>query len=91
MNKFNLNINFTIYLIISSMLFSQNSALEGTVTDSLNGNELIGANVFIVGTSLGAATNDDGSYNINNVKPGTYKVKVSYIGYETKEIELDLS
>mgnify|MGYP006107668389 FL=1 len=91
MSKFNLNINFTIYLIISSILFSQNSTLEGSVADSLNGNELIGANVFIVGTSLGAATNDDGSYKINNVTPGTYKVKVSYIGYETKEIELDLS
>ncbi len=91
MSKFNLNINFTIYLIISSILFSQNSTLEGSVADSLNENELIGANVFIVGTSLGAATNDDGSYKIKNVTPGTYKVKVSYIGYETKEIELDLS
>jgi hypothetical protein len=47
MNKSNLNINFTIYLIISSILFSQKSTLEGTVGDSLNGNKLIGAKYLL--------------------------------------------
>ena len=34
------------------------------------------------------ATDNDGKYNISNVSPGTYNIKVSYIGYETAEREL---
>ena len=31
---------------------------------------LVGANVYVVGTSLGAATNDEGSFIITNITPG---------------------
>ena len=77
--------------ITSSLLYSQNASISGTVKDSLNGDELIGANVFIKGTSLGSATAKNGQYQINNVALGTYTVKVSYIGYQSKEIEITLS
>jgi len=77
--------------ITSSLLYSQNASISGTVKDSLNSDELIGANVFIKGTSLGAATANNGQYQINNVALGTYTVKVSYIGYQSKEIEITLS
>ena len=77
--------------ITSSLLYSQSASISGTVKDSLNSNELIGANVFIQGTSLGAATTNNGQYQINNVGLGTYTVKVSYIGYQSKEIEITLS
>ena len=77
--------------ITSSLLYSQSASISGTVKDNLNGDELIGANVFIQGTSLGAATANNGQYQINNVGLGTYTVKVSYIGYQSKEIEITLS
>ena len=77
--------------ITSSLLYSQSASISGTVKDNLNGDELIGANVFIQGTSLGAATTNNGQYQINNVGLGTYTVKVSYIGYQSKEIEITLS
>ena len=73
----------------ASIIFSQNAILTGTVVDSSNGKPLVGANVFIVGTSLGSATTDKGSFNINNINTGSYKIKVSYIGYESKELEVD--
>ncbi len=60
--------------ITSSLLYSQSASISGTVKDSLNSNELIGANVFIKGTSLGAATANNGQYQINNVGLGTYTV-----------------
>ena len=68
----------------ASIIFSQNAILTGTVVDSSNGKPLVGANVFIVGTSLGSATTDKGSFNINNINTGSHKIKVSYIGYEPK-------
>ncbi len=57
--------------------------LRGTITDMDTGEPLIGANVIIVGTSFGAATNIDGEYSILNLEAGTYDVKASYIGYQT--------
>ena len=82
---------FFVILITTTSAFGQNSSIKGTVSDSLNGNMLVGANVYVVGTSLGAATNDEGSFIITNITPGSYKIKVSYIGYKANEIELDLS
>jgi TonB-dependent receptor len=75
--------------VTTSQIISQ-GLLKGVVTDSLTNNELIGANVFIVGTSLGSATNIDGKYTINAISPGKYIVKVSYIGYKAKETEVEI-
>ncbi len=60
--------------------------LIGKVTDE-SGKPLPGANVFVVGTKLGTATDSDGNYFILNIPPGTYTIKVTYLGYESKEIE----
>ena len=78
-----------IFIFITTALINAQSAtIKGVVSDSVNANALIGANVIIEGTSLGMATDNDGKYNISNVSPGTYNIKVSYIGYETVEKEL---
>ena len=91
MKKYRLNFYLLIMMSSTAMIFGQNATLTGTVKDSSNGNALVGANVFISGTSLGAAATDDGLFTINNIKPGSYKVKVSYIGYKSKEIEIELA
>jgi hypothetical protein len=57
--------------------------LAGTIKDGQTGEPLIGANVIIEGTNLGAATNVNGEYVILNISPGKYSVKYSFIGYET--------
>lgn len=59
------------------------SSIRGVITDDGNGETLIGVNVIIVGSSAGAASGIDGSYQIP-IGPGEYSVRVSYIGYETK-------
>ncbi|MGH7600641.1 MAG: TonB-dependent receptor, partial [bacterium] len=48
---------------------------------------LPGTNVVIVGTTLGAATDLDGYYNIINIPPGKYTVKFSLIGYQTVTVQ----
>jgi len=91
MKKFISNYYILAFYITGTFLYGQSASISGTVKDSLNGDKLIGANVFIQGTSLGAATTDNGEYKINNVGLGTYTVKVSYIGYQSREIEITLS
>jgi len=74
--------------ITTAFINAQSATLKGVVSDSVNANALIGANVIIEGTSLGIATDNDGKYNISNINPGTYNIIVSYIGYKTAEKEL---
>jgi hypothetical protein len=57
--------------------------LVGKVTDKNSRDPLIGANIFIQGTTLGAIAGNDGRFIIINIPPGAYSVKVSFIGYET--------
>ncbi len=57
--------------------------ISGRVTDKETGEPLIGANVMVDGTPLGAATDTDGNYYILQVSPGTYTVRFTMIGYQT--------
>ncbi len=57
--------------------------ITGRVVDAETGEPLIGVNIIIEGTDLGAATDETGSYLIFNIPPGTYTVVASYIGYQT--------
>ena len=68
--------------IMISAAFAQYGTISGTVVDRETGETLIGANVIVIGTSLGAATNLDGKFNIVNIPAGSYAVKVTYVGYQ---------
>ncbi|GBD92539.1 TonB-dependent Receptor Plug Domain protein [bacterium BMS3Abin05] len=57
--------------------------IAGYVRDKSNNQPLPGANVIIVGTQMGAATDANGYFYIINIPPGVYKVQVRMIGYET--------
>ncbi|MEJ5305207.1 MAG: TonB-dependent receptor [Ignavibacteria bacterium] len=75
--------------LMFNYIYAQTSTgkLAGKVTDARTGDPLPGANVLIVGTELGAATNAKGEYFIINVVPGTYDVRVSFVGYATQIIK----
>ena len=57
--------------------------ISGKIIDATTGEPLIGANVIIMSTNLGAATDFDGNYFIINIPPGKYEVKASIIGYNS--------
>jgi TonB-dependent receptor len=64
----------------------KNNVIKGVVIDSLTHEALVGANVFVIGTSLGCATNIEGEFRITNVTDGTYQIRISYVGYTTKDL-----
>jgi outer membrane receptor protein involved in Fe transport len=84
----NLVTNFilAVLLIMSSPLFAQSGVgkLNGKIIDAQTREPLIGANVVVVNTNLGAASNVNGEYFILNIPPGTYDIRVSYVGYTPK-------
>lgn len=55
--------------------------LEGIVLDSQSGEPLIGANVMLSGTNLGASTDAKGKFRIQRIPTGEYELLTSYIGY----------
>ncbi len=61
--------------------------ISGKVTSTESGEQLIGINIVIEGTTMGAASGLDGSYLINNIEPGAYTLIVSGIGYQKTRIE----
>lgn len=60
--------------------------ISGTVTTE-NGQPVAGANVILTGTRTGASTGSDGEFTMIDVSPGTYNVRVSYVGYASLIIE----
>ncbi|MEJ2505469.1 MAG: TonB-dependent receptor, partial [Ignavibacteriaceae bacterium] len=74
---------FTLLLIPILVYAGTTGKLKGKITDLDSGEPLVGANVLVLGTSFGAATDVNGEYTILNLDAGTYDVKASYIGYQT--------
>ncbi|MDP3832133.1 MAG: TonB-dependent receptor, partial [Ignavibacteriaceae bacterium] len=73
---------FLIFLMTSQLNVAQSrSKIQGTVKDAQTGEVLFGANVVILDTYFGAATDVHGKYFIINVPVGTYRVQASTIGY----------
>jgi len=60
---------------------AQNASVHGTVFDRDTGEELIGANILLVGTTMGATTDIDGKFTVRGVPAGTYSVRISFVGY----------
>ncbi len=61
--------------------------ISGRVTDAKTNEPLTGANVVLVNTRLGAATDLDGYYTILNIPPDRYSVQVRMVGYRTTTIQ----
>ena len=61
--------------------------ITGRILDAQTNEPLIGVNVFLQNTQLGAATDARGRYSMINIPPGTYSVMISMMGYETKVVQ----
>ena len=81
-------IYFLLFLFLalsSSNIFAgTNGKISGVILDSKTGQPIIGANVIVLGTTLGAATDVSGAYFVLNVPPGIYSVRASFMGYRSE-------
>ena len=72
-----------LFLIFTALLVAGTTGkIAGKLTDASSKEPIVGANVMIVNTTLGASTDIDGYYCILNVPPGTYDVRVSCVGFQ---------
>ncbi len=59
-------------------------SISGTITDSSTGETIIGATVYEESTGTGARTNMYGFYSLSLPEGKSYRLRVTYLGYETK-------
>lgn len=75
-------------LLLSSLLFSQERTIRGTITDAEDGLELIGATVMVKGTTTGTITDYLGAYELS-VPAGMDTLTISYTGYNLVDVAID--
>jgi len=75
-----------VILLLPQKLFSQGK-IAGKVTDAISGEGLPGVNVALEGLQQGAVTDIDGNYIILNVRPDSYNVIFTFVGFATRKIE----
>ncbi len=65
----------------------QSGSIEGIITDKKNQETLIGTNVVIDGTMKGTITDAKGYFQLTDLAPGIYKLRISYVSYAPVVLE----
>ena len=73
----------TVFFTMQS--FGQKGNIRGSVFDGKTGEFLPGVTIFVEGTTMGTITDLDGKFNLG-IEPGTYQLRISFISYETLNI-----
>ena len=79
---------FILFIILGLPLFGK--SINGFVRDDANGETLSFVNVFIKDSNLGASTNQEGYFVIQNVTNGEFVIVASIIGYQLTQQKITL-
>lgn len=81
-------ISIVFLLFLPWLLFAGTTGkISGRVTDAKTGEALIGANVLLAGTMIGAATDLKGNFIILTIPPGSYTLRALMLGYQNVRME----
>ncbi|MEY4274364.1 MAG: hypothetical protein RL638_1312 [Bacteroidota bacterium] len=75
--------------LLSLASFAQTAQISGLVQSASN-EALPGASILLVGTVRGVQSNNAGQYILKGLKPGKYTIKVSFVGLQSAEKEINL-
>ena len=83
-----MNVKLSLVVLLLAALSSwvladTKGKIAGTLTDAVTKEPVVGANIMIVGTTLGASSDENGYYCVLNVPPGRYDLRISCIGFQT--------
>ncbi|PZX46992.1 TonB-dependent receptor [Algoriphagus chordae] len=81
------------FLFISTLAFSQ-GIIRGKIINPVNNEPVAFANVLVLETELGAISDENGEYEITDIPPGLYNVRVSFVGFKNKtafEVQVTLA
>lgn len=76
-----------LFLTLSGAAFAQEGTLRGTIKDAKTKEDIIGATILVQGINKGAATDINGFFSFAKLPVGSYSLKISYVGYDSKIYE----
>jgi hypothetical protein len=74
---------FILSITQQSVINAQNATIKGFVYEKESGEPVIFTNVYLKKTSIGATTDVNGYFVINQIPPGNYTLMVTYLGYDS--------
>lgn len=80
-----------VFVLITSFAYAQTGSIQGTVLDDESGEPLIGANALIKGSTTGTITDIEGHFTIQNVEAGSQTLVITYVGYVSKEVPVQVT
>ncbi|MEM6321063.1 MAG: TonB-dependent receptor [Bacteroidota bacterium] len=90
MKKKLLLLTFALFFACVSHVFGQSGTIKGVITDANEGSTLPGATISIEGTTVGTVTDVDGVYILTGVPAGNQTISISFLGFETKTVAIDM-
>ena len=79
-----------LFLFAIQISFAQSTgAIKGSVVNS-EANALSNVNIEVKGLQIGDETNNRGEFSLKNIPEGNYTIQVSYVGYETQNLKVNV-
>lgn len=73
-----------------NLFIAQSGEISGRVIDLVNGEPLIGVNVIVANSAIGASTDTEGEFHIRRVPEGSQTIIVNYLGYLSQSIDVEI-
>jgi len=73
-------------LFITFQVLGQGGVISGRVFNPVNNDPIPFANILVLDTELGTVTDENGNYRLENITPGLYNVRASFVGFRSKTI-----
>lgn len=77
-------------LLLSISIYGQTGSIKGKVVSQQN-TAIPNVNIMVVNSNKGAMTNSNGVYEINNIKTGAHTIEISFIGYASQEMTVEVT
>lgn len=80
----------SVLILVAALASNAQHTLKGKVVDAMSGQPLPGAHIRIAEHNLQQVSAQDGTFRFSRLKPGTYQLLASFIGYQTLEQNVNL-
>ncbi len=81
---------FGLLAMLSQAVLAQVGTVRGNVFDEVTGAAVSFATVRVEGTKFGASSDEEGFFTISNIPVGSYKLSATFVGYETKSVDIEV-
>ena len=78
------------FILLSQYALIAQNTIKGTITDE-NQSPVLGADIYIEQLHLGTTSDESGLFELDNIPNGTHKLSISFVGFNTENLELTIS